>query len=100
MAETLGKNGDSILSVNGKDYQIYRLETLTDGHVNQLPYCLKILLENLLRPNNCRTRRLLREQPLVASPVHVAMGGNAISDRARRHGLRAPVLPDNAQPWH
>lgn len=49
MAETLGKNGDSILSVNGKDYQIYRLETLTDGHVNQLPYCLKILLENLLR---------------------------------------------------
>lgn len=49
MAEALGKNGDSILSVNGKDYQIFRLETVTDGHVDRLPYSLKILLENLLR---------------------------------------------------
>ena len=49
MAEALGKNSDSILSVNGKDYQIFRLENFTDGHVDRLPYSLKILLENLLR---------------------------------------------------
>lgn len=49
MAEALGKNDDSILSVNGKGYKIFRLETVTDGHVDRLPYSLKILLENLLR---------------------------------------------------
>ena len=49
MAEALSKNGDSILSVNGKDYQIFPLATVIDGHVDRLPYSLKILLENLLR---------------------------------------------------
>ncbi|SVC55423.1 uncharacterized protein METZ01_LOCUS308277, partial [marine metagenome] len=49
MAEALSRNRNSILSVNGKDYQIFRLDAVTDGHVDQLPYCLKILLENLLR---------------------------------------------------
>jgi aconitate hydratase len=37
------------LSVNGRDYQIYRLDAVTEGHVDRLPYALKILLENLLR---------------------------------------------------
>ncbi|MDH5345446.1 MAG: aconitase family protein, partial [Gammaproteobacteria bacterium] len=39
----------STLDVGGKDYQIYRLDAVTDGHVARLPYSLKILLENLLR---------------------------------------------------
>jgi aconitate hydratase len=39
----------STLSVNGEDYQIYRLDAVTEGHVARLPYALKILLENLLR---------------------------------------------------
>ena len=39
----------STLSVNGTDYTIYKLDAITDGHVSQLPFSLKILLENLLR---------------------------------------------------
>jgi aconitate hydratase len=39
----------NVLSVSGTDYQIYRLDAVTDGHVERLPYSLKILLENLLR---------------------------------------------------
>ena len=37
------------LSVNGNDYQIFRLDAVDEGHVDRLPYALKILLENLLR---------------------------------------------------
>ena len=39
------------LSVNGKDYGFYSLPKLAEKHprVKKLPYCLKILLENLLR---------------------------------------------------
>jgi aconitate hydratase len=39
----------STLSVGGVDYQIFRLDAVTEGHVDRLPYSLKILLENLLR---------------------------------------------------
>ena len=39
----------TVLSVGGTDFQIYRLQAVTEGHVERLPYCLKILLENLLR---------------------------------------------------
>jgi aconitate hydratase len=39
----------TVLSVSGTDYQIYGLDTVTEGHVDRLPYSLKILLENLLR---------------------------------------------------
>ncbi len=39
----------STLAVNGIDYQIYSLAAIGSGHVNRLPYSLKILLENLLR---------------------------------------------------
>ncbi len=39
----------SPLTVNGRDYQIYRLDAVRDGHVERLPYSLKILMENLLR---------------------------------------------------
>jgi aconitate hydratase len=39
----------SKLNVGGKEYEIYRLDAVTEGHVARLPYSLKILLENLLR---------------------------------------------------
>ncbi len=39
----------TVLSVGETDYQIYQLQAVTEGHVNRLPYSLKILLENLLR---------------------------------------------------
>ena len=38
-----------VLSVDGIEYQIYRLQAVADGHVDRLPYSLKVLLENLLR---------------------------------------------------
>ena len=37
----------SDLRVGGRSYRIYRLEAL--GDVSRLPFCIKILLENLLR---------------------------------------------------
>ena len=42
-------NAKSTLSVGGNDYQIYRLDSIKEGHVARLPYSLKVLLENLLR---------------------------------------------------
>jgi aconitate hydratase len=42
-------NAKAVLTVAGTDYQIYRLDSVTEGHVDRLPFSLKILLENLLR---------------------------------------------------
>lgn len=39
----------SILDVGGKEYEIYKLDAVQEGHVERLPFSLKILLENLLR---------------------------------------------------
>lgn len=39
----------STLNVAGKDYEIFRLDAVSEGHVDRLPYSLKILMENLLR---------------------------------------------------
>ena len=39
----------SILDVGGKEYEIYKLDAVQKGHVERLPFSLKILLENLLR---------------------------------------------------
>jgi aconitate hydratase len=39
----------TVLSVGENDYQIYTLQAITEGHVERLPFSLKILLENLLR---------------------------------------------------
>lgn len=44
----------SALAVGGKDYEIYRLDAVAEGHVDRLPYSLKILLENLLRHEDGR----------------------------------------------
>ncbi|MFQ5635198.1 MAG: aconitase family protein, partial [Gammaproteobacteria bacterium] len=37
------------LTVSGIDYRIYSLRSVEEGHVERLPFSLKILLENLLR---------------------------------------------------
>ena len=43
-------NARATLSVDGKEYEIYRLDALQDhADLDRLPYSLKILLENLLR---------------------------------------------------
>lgn len=39
----------SALEVGGDQFEIYRLDAVKEGHVDRLPYSLKILLENLLR---------------------------------------------------
>ena len=44
----------STLKVGGDDFEIYRLDAVTEGHVKQLPYSLKVLLENLLRHEDGR----------------------------------------------
>jgi len=44
----------STLTVGNGEVEIYRLEAVTDGHVEQLPYSLKIMLENLLRHEDDR----------------------------------------------
>ena len=44
----------STLAVGGNDFEIYRLDAVKEGHVERLPYSLKILLENLLRHEDGR----------------------------------------------
>jgi aconitate hydratase len=44
----------SALEVGGNDYEIFRLDAVKEGHVDRLPYSLKILLENLLRHEDGR----------------------------------------------
>ncbi len=48
MSNSFGARSE--LNVGGRTYEIYRLDALKDkGDIAHLPYCLKILLENLLR---------------------------------------------------
>ena len=44
----------SMLAVGGDELEIFRLDAVTEGHAAQLPYSLKILLENLLRHEDGR----------------------------------------------
>ncbi len=44
----------STLEVGNDKFEVFRLDAVTDGHVAQLPYSLKILLENLLRHEDDR----------------------------------------------
>ncbi len=44
----------STLEVDGKEFEIYRLKAVKEGHANRLPFSLKILLENLLRHEDGR----------------------------------------------
>ena len=40
----------SKLTVASDTFEIFRLDAVSEGHVDRLPYSLKILLENLLLP--------------------------------------------------
>jgi aconitate hydratase len=44
----------STLAVGDDTFEIFRLDAVTEGHVDRLPYSLKILLENLLRHEDGR----------------------------------------------
>ncbi|MGI9271363.1 MAG: aconitate hydratase, partial [Woeseiaceae bacterium] len=44
----------STLAVGSNEFEIYRLDAVSEGHVDRLPYSLKILLENLLRHEDGR----------------------------------------------
>ena len=44
----------STLNIGGNDLEVFRLDAVRDGHVDRLPYSLKILLENLLRHEDGR----------------------------------------------
>jgi aconitate hydratase len=44
----------STLTVDDDQFEIYRLDAVTEGHVARLPYSLKVLLENLLRHEDGR----------------------------------------------
>ena len=44
----------SALEVGGNEYEIHRLDAVKEGHVERLPYSLKVLLENLLRHEDGR----------------------------------------------
>ncbi|MEE8343762.1 MAG: aconitate hydratase AcnA, partial [Woeseiaceae bacterium] len=44
----------SMLDVGGNQFEIYRLDAVTEGHLERLPFSLKILLENLLRHEDGR----------------------------------------------
>ena len=44
----------STLAVGGNVFEIFRLDAVKEGHVERLPYSLKILLENLLRHEDGR----------------------------------------------
>ncbi len=52
MSDSFGAR--STLAFGGKDYEIFRLDAVKEGHVDRLPYSLKILLENLLRHEDGR----------------------------------------------
>jgi aconitate hydratase len=44
----------SMLELGGQKNEIFRLDAIKEGHVDRLPYSLKILLENLLRHEDGR----------------------------------------------
>ena len=47
-------NARATLTVNNKNYEIYRLDAVEDA--SRLPYSLKILLENQIGRASCRER--------------------------------------------
>ncbi len=50
-------NAQKTLTVDGKSYKIFSLKNASEklGDISRLPYCLKVLLENLLRYEDGRT---------------------------------------------
>ncbi|HXV05107.1 MAG TPA: aconitate hydratase [Solirubrobacterales bacterium] len=63
----------STLEVSGRSYEIYRLDALQQSFdVARLPYCLKVLLENVLRLEDGRS--------VSASDVEAIAGWNAAAE--------------------
>ncbi|MEO0997343.1 MAG: aconitate hydratase AcnA, partial [Pseudomonadota bacterium] len=52
MSDSFGAR--SSLNVDGKEFDLFRIDAVKSGHVERLPYSLKILLENLLRHEDGR----------------------------------------------
>ncbi len=52
MSDSFGAR--SSLNVNGDEFELFRIDAIKSGHVERLPYSLKILLENLLRHEDGR----------------------------------------------
>ncbi|MGH8222682.1 MAG: aconitase family protein, partial [Woeseiaceae bacterium] len=52
MTDSFGARGT--LEVDGDRFEIFRLDAVTEGHTDRLPYSLKILMENLLRHEDGR----------------------------------------------
>ncbi|MGB5347693.1 MAG: aconitase family protein, partial [Woeseia sp.] len=52
MTDSFGARGT--LKIGGNDHELFRLSAVKAGHVDRLPYSLKILLENLLRHEDGR----------------------------------------------
>ncbi|MEM9171941.1 MAG: aconitate hydratase AcnA [Pseudomonadota bacterium] len=52
MSNTFGARDTLVLAE--REFSYYRLDAVTQGHVNRLPFSLKILLENLLRHEDSR----------------------------------------------
>ncbi|MDH5240681.1 MAG: aconitase family protein, partial [Gammaproteobacteria bacterium] len=52
MTDSFGARG--ALEIDGNQFEIYRLNAVKEGHVERLPYSLKVLLENLLRHEDGR----------------------------------------------
>ncbi|MEM9690709.1 MAG: aconitase family protein, partial [Pseudomonadota bacterium] len=52
MSDSFGAR--STLTVGNRELDFFRLDAVDDGHVQRLPYSLKILLENLLRHEDGR----------------------------------------------
>ena len=57
----------SALDVDGKTYEIYRIDALKDrGDVARLPFAMKVLLENLLRNEDGRSARAADVEALAS----------------------------------
>ena len=68
------------LKVGGREYEIFRLDALERrgiGHVSQLPFSIRVLLENLLRQEDGRFVRpadieaLAEWQPVSATRAEI-----------------------------
>ena len=64
-------NSRSTLTVGNRNYQYYRLAALTGTQHKRLPYSLKILLENLLRPV-AENIHAANERVKIESVIHTA----------------------------
>lgn len=80
----------STLSVNDKDYEIFSLSAIKEGHVSRLPFSLKILLENLLRHGSGGD---VRPDDISALAHWNPTGRKSMRSPLPRHGSSFRTLP-------